>query len=90
MSDIHPNVERVMSMLMDDEEVILWPEFDDAIIGVGRQFDRAFVVYDRTACIRTLIDKGNTLSEAEEYFSSNVEGQWSGSATPIVLEFIDD
>lgn len=81
---------RVMDYIDDNEEVILWDGFDEAIVGVARQFGVPLVVYDRQACIAILIDIGMTLEEAEAHFGDNVEGMYSGKATPLVLEFPDD
>ena len=62
--------------------------FEDAIIGVGRQFTKEpVIVYDREKCIQILIDRdGMDREGAEEFFSVNTEGSWIGEQTPIVVE----
>jgi hypothetical protein len=77
--------EKVEDMLGEDENVLLADGFDDAFLGIGRQFDRPIAVYDRSKCI-DILQENMSEEEAEEYFQYNVEGAWVGENTPIFLE----
>ena len=77
--------EKVEDMLGEDENVLLADGFDDAFVGIGRQFGRPIAIYDRTKCI-DILQKDMSEEEAEEYFQYNVEGAWVGENTPIFLE----
>lgn len=68
-------------------DVIVADGFEDALIGVGQQFNKALAVYDRQKCIEILIERnGMSDEEAVEYFEYNVTGAWVGEYTPIFLE----
>jgi hypothetical protein len=73
--------------LADDEEITLADGFEDAFLGVARQFGKPFAIYDREKCIDILVNRdGMSPEEAEEYFQFNVEGAWVGENTPAFLE----
>ena len=78
--------EKIIDILGEDEDFLLADGFDDAFVGIGRQFSRPIAVYDRFECIELLIKEGMSEEEAEEYFQFNVEGSWVGENTPIFLE----
>ena len=68
-------------------DVIVADGFEDALIGVGQQFNKAMAVYDRQKCIEILLERdGMSDEEAVEYFEYNVTGAWVGEYTPIFLE----
>lgn len=68
-------------------EALLADGFEDALIGVGQQFNKALAVYDRQKCIEILMERdGMSDEEAVEYFEYNVTGAWVGEYTPIFLE----
>lgn len=73
------------NLLQEDENVILADGFENAFVGIGRQFGNPIAIYDRLKCIEILM-KDMTQDEAEEYFSFNVEGAFIGDKTPIFLE----
>jgi hypothetical protein len=77
--------EKVEDILGEDENVLLADGFDDAFVGIGRQFGRPIAIYDRTKCI-DILQEDMSEEEAEEYFQYNVEGAWVGENTPIFLE----
>ena len=61
--------------------------FEDALIGVGFQFNTPIAVYDRAQCLHILMARdGMTEDEAEEYFSFNVVGAWMGRSTPVFID----
>jgi hypothetical protein len=81
--------EQLLTHLEDSEEEILLADgFEDAYMGIGRQFTNPpFAVYDRVKCIEILIDRdGMSEEEADEYFQYNVEGAWVGDNTPVFIE----
>ena len=68
-------------------EALLADGFEDALIGVGQQFNKTLAVYDRQRCIEILMERdGMSDEEAVEYFEYNVTGAWVGEYTPIFLE----
>jgi hypothetical protein len=75
----------ISTSLSEDELVALADGFEEAFIGIARQFNQAFAVYDRAKCISILM-RDMTLDEADEYFSINVEGAWVGENTPAFLD----
>jgi hypothetical protein len=79
--------DKLADYLNDEESILLADGFDDAFLGIGRQFGKPFAIYDKERCLRILQE---TMSEEEaiEYFSFNVEGAWVGEKTPIFLEFL--
>ena len=80
--------ELLENCLHDDENVLLADGFEDAIMGIGRQFvGEPIAVYDRTKCIEILVERdGMDWEEAQEYFSFNVEGAYVGKQTPMFVE----
>jgi hypothetical protein len=80
--------EKIEEILGEDENVLLADGFEDAFVGIGRQFGKPFAIYDRFECIEILIKEGMSEEEAEEYFQYNTEGAWVGDQTPIFLERI--
>ena len=80
--------EKIIDIIGEDEYILLADGFDDAFVGIGRQFGKPMAVYDRFECIEHLIKDGMTEEEAEEYFQFNVEGAYVGENTPIFLETI--
>tara|TARA_R100001530_G_C4277323_1_gene144678 strand:- start:423 stop:647 length:225 start_codon:yes stop_codon:yes gene_type:complete len=59
--------------------------FDDAIIGVGRQFDkpdRLIYAYDKCLMI-LMLDQEFTEQEAIDWMEYNVVGAYVGDGTPI-------
>ena len=78
--------EKIEEILGEDENILLADGFEDAFVGIGKQFGKPFAVYDRFECIEILIKEGMSEEEAEEYFQYNTEGAWVGDQTPIFLE----
>lgn len=77
--------QTIEETLGDDEIVALADGFERAFVGIARQFNRPFAVYDRAQCINKLVSDGVTLDEAEEWMSYNVEGAWVGENTPAFI-----
>ena len=77
--------EKIIDILGEDENFLLADGFDDAFVGIGRQFGRPIAIYDKLKCI-DILQEDMSYDEAEEYFRYNVEGSWVGENTPIFLE----
>jgi hypothetical protein len=72
--------------LNDDETILLADGYEEAFVGIGRKFDATpFAVYDRSKCIKKLIEDGLNMEEAEEFFQFNVEGAYVGENTPVFV-----
>ena len=79
-------IKRILKENLSEEEtVLLADEFENAFIGIGRQFGKPMAVYDRKKCIKILMED-MSYEEAEEYFGFNVEGAWVGEQTPVFLD----
>jgi hypothetical protein len=77
--------ETLEQSLTEDEDIPLADGFEVAFLGVARQFNTPFAVYDRIKCLAILMDQGMDLSDAEEYMAFNTEGAWVGKNTPAFL-----
>lgn len=65
--------------------------FEEAFLGVGRQFNQELSVYDYDKCVEILCDRdGMTTEEAIEYMEFNVVNAWVGKGTPVFVELGDD
>lgn len=68
-------------------ELVFADGFEDALIGIGRQFDKEFAVYDYVLCVNILMQRdGMTSEEAIEFMEYNVVGAYVGPNTPIFVE----
>lgn len=85
MNSLKQKIEEVIGV---DESVLLADGFENAFVGIGRQFGNPISVYNREKCIQILEEQGMSTEEAEEYFRFNTEGAWVGEQTPIFLETI--
>jgi len=67
---------------------LIWPDFDDALIGVGcKGSDLPVAVYDERGIINLLIvNEGLSYSDAWEHYGYNVANAYMGENTPIVIE----
>jgi hypothetical protein len=76
------------NLLAEDETVLLADGFEEALVGIGRQFTKPpFAIYDRDKCIE-ILSRDMSHEEAEEHFQFNVEGAWVGDQTPVFLQKI--
>lgn len=84
-----PIWERIKPFVSEDEEILLADGFEDAFVGIGRQFTRPpFAVYDRAKCIKLLMEGDMTEEEAEEFFEFNTQGAWVGPNTPVFVQIV--
>ena len=81
--------DRIEKFCVENEIDVLFADgFDDAIIGVGRSFDKYKVIYDKSKVIKKLMED-MTCEEAEEYFEYNIIGAYVGDGTPMFLEELE-
>lgn len=68
--------DKIEKFCVENEIDVLFADgFDDAIIGVGRSFDKYKVIYDKSKVIKKLMED-MTCEEAEEYFEYNIIGAY--------------
>ena len=69
--------------------MLLADGYEDAVIGIGRQFNKELVVYDEAKCLDILVKRdGMSPEDAREFFEYNVTGAWVGEGTPIFFEYM--
>lgn len=60
--------------------------FEDAIVGIGIQFNREITIYDYEKCVVILMERdGMTRDEADEYMEFNCLNAWIGDFTPVFM-----
>jgi len=69
----------------NEVEILLADGFEEALIGVDRQFNTYLAVYDRDKCIEILVAGGMSHEDAEEYFEVNTQGAYVGKNTPVFV-----
>ena len=71
-----------------EEEIIIYDEFEDAIIGLADWFGMdTSVAYDYDKVIKILMED-MSYEEAVEYFDFNVIGGWVGDSTPVFIKVL--
>jgi hypothetical protein len=73
----------------DDEEVIRFPDLDDALIGFSNPWDTSGIqptrlIYSYSKCVE-ILSQSMSHEEAVEWMSYNTEGGYLGPHTPIVM-----
>ena len=69
-----------------NENAILYPGYEDAIIGVASRVGmKPVVAYDRRKCIEILMQDAMSYDDAEEVFERNTAGGWAGENTPVIM-----
>jgi hypothetical protein len=76
--------------LNDEEAIHLAEGLDDAFVGIARQFNVPFAVYNRLKCIAILEEEMGSWEDAEEYFGYNIASSYVGGGTPAFIEFPED
>jgi hypothetical protein len=67
--------------------VLLADGFEDALLGIGRQFNLDIAVYDYDKCVEILMARdGMDFHDAVEFMEYNVVGAYVGKNTPVFLE----
>jgi hypothetical protein len=83
---------------LEDEEIILFDGLEDAFLGVATRFEpivtengdrggthRNFAVYSYEKIIEGLVADGMDITDAQEYYSFNIEGAYVGETTPAII-----
>jgi hypothetical protein len=66
--------------------ILLADGFEDALIGLGTQFNKELAVYDYEKCIQILMTRdGMAYEEAMEHMEFNVTGAYVGEQTPVFV-----
>ena len=68
-----------------EQELIFFNGHDNAIMGIGKQFTKTAVIYNKEIIILNLM-ADMSREEAEEFFEFNITGAYVGEATPIILD----
>jgi hypothetical protein len=72
------------------EDALLADGFDDALLGIGRQFTLQIAVYDYEKCVAILMERdGMSDEDAREFMEFNVVGAFVGQQAPIFLEQVE-
>ena len=58
--------------------------FEDALIGVGTQYDQSVAVYDYEKCVKVLMTNMSE-EEAREYMDFNVCDAYVGAGMPVFI-----
>jgi len=65
--------------------------FEEAFIGMARQFTKVMALYDYEKCVDILRKRdGMSYEEAEEYMEFKVLGAWAGEHTPVFITCFPD
>ena len=73
----------------DEPELLFMDGYDDAIIGVCKQYGRENVVaYSYEKVLEITMQDDATLEEAIEHFEYNQIGGYVGEKTPVFIETI--
>ena len=71
-----------------ESEALLADGFEEALIGIGIQFNNEVAVYDYEKCVKVLMERDKMkLGEAIEYMDYNVLGAYVGENTPVFIAF---
>lgn len=79
--------EQIEQFAIESEIPLLFADgFEDAIIGMVRQFNNYSVLYNYDKCVDILVTRDKmTDEEAVEYMEYNVVGAYVGENTPSFL-----
>ena len=73
--------------IMETTGVLLADGFEEALIGIGNQFNTPLAVYDIDKCLEILRFRDKmSEEEAVECFYFNVQGAYVGESTPVFIE----
>jgi hypothetical protein len=75
----------------DNPEAILFDDLDDALIGVTLPWQvpdkKLLAVYSKMQIMKTLMFKhGISPEDVVDHFHYNIEGQYTGKNTPVIVE----
>ena len=69
------------------DEIIVYPEFEEAFLGSLRKFGQTVpvAVYDYEKCLDILVKQGMDVIDAYEWLEVNTLGGYLGEGTPVLL-----
>jgi hypothetical protein len=67
------------------EPILFADGHDEALVGIGRQFNTYFAVYSTKKVIEGLMAQGMDDEEAREHFDFNIVGAYVGERTPVFI-----
>ena len=82
MSDLRQRIEQWVEDNGVEDLYLMEPEYDEAILGIVRQFSNYMVLYDQQKVLDIMVDQGMEPDAAIEYFEFNTVGAWVGPSTP--------
>ena len=84
------SVKKLKEYLIEsDPDVMLYPDYEKALIGAVETFHGVVAVYDLDAVLEILVKGGmSDLEEADEFFRFNVLGGFTSNTQPIFLNAI--
>jgi len=69
-------------------DILFADGLEDALIGIGTQFNKRVAVYDTEAVLAILMERdGMTYEDAREFFEFNIVGAYVGEHTPVFVSF---
>ena len=72
--------EYISEYCTDGENIVTFDGLDEAFVGIGYIFHKAFACYDKQKIIKILVDGDcMTFDEAEEFFEFNIAGLYAGA-----------
>lgn len=91
------NIKKLIEELYPEHNIILYDNFDDALVGVVEGFDNfPKACYDYKKCINIIMEDMEDSSdiedkymEAVEYFNFNVMSGYVGRTTPVFLNRLE-
>jgi hypothetical protein len=73
------------------EKALLAYGFEDALIGIGQQFNQELAIYDYDKCVEILMKRdGMSYYDANDFMEYKVIGAYVGPGTPVFLEKDDN
>lgn len=88
---MNKKIEVAIEQFLTEEETVHLPDgLDDAFVGIARQFNIPFAVYDRQKCINLLATNMDSYEEAEEYFEYNIASSYLGGGTPAFIDLSEE
>jgi hypothetical protein len=72
--------------LLEENECIVFPDLEDALVGITCGWGELRAVYEWGKCIEVfMVRDGMSHEEACEHFSTNTAGTYAGEKTPEVV-----
>jgi len=83
--------EQELEIAQANPEAIVYRDFEDAMVGVVRIFNKTVVAYDYRKCIDVLVETGDCdFEQAQEWLEHNTLGTYAGENTPAFVVYFDE